>query len=382
MSSHPSEIHQNTFEPTPGVGAALFHPSAWKMTTPFMSYKDLVIELALLKLIKSSLENGLSLAETINVFAQETRFHTRNRIQLFATQLYHGQSLSRSMESSPNLFSPDAVLTFTLSESTSNIEPALSELIEQKERELKSTSRRLSTNVFYWSLILIYILFFVAFIWPTLKKLALEFYDQLPATMASVDRNLLSGSIIPSLISVWILIVVFVFLYRLCDIPRFRSHILSVPILHRPSQLKSRATTYQLVANALRQKTSIKDTLWFLANHRDSRNDRRPLQLATKAIDKGTQPWDAMNIAGLISRKELVYLQKVGQMPRNAGVAQAILFESKAKSTLSDIESRVNRRTIVFQMGALLFFGLIVFLISYSVFELLYSMIENISMPE
>lgn len=347
--------------------------SRWRFARPFMPYRDRVIELALLQLIRSSIINERSLYETIEAFAKENRWLAKGRIARFAQDLQGPGTLHQAASRASNLFSPESVLAIKFGESSTNLRSELDRLIEHKKQELKDVSHRFQFSLVYWIVILNILYLFASFIWPTLQKVAAEFYPVAPKFTRITDNILAYTIASPFFFIILFLSTVGLFIYWCLGIPYFRNRV-NILLGYSPS-VRSRkiATAFQLSADSLRGRFPFPDVpaLFELSKNSLSVKKNTPPQ------DTEEDLWHHLYRKRLLSKSELAFLLKYDDGSSHSRSMQAVLLGAKANEYRLKAENRATRRTLTLQISATLIMGATVFIVFYSLFDFLYQIITE-----
>jgi hypothetical protein len=276
---------------------------------------------ALLRLIAVGIEEKLPLAPLVDAWAMDERGVQRAKLQYLARLLGGGMALDAAIEEAPGVLRPRDLLAVRFDMQSGTRTAAMRALLD--DDTLPAPVRRPGTG---WGLVGLYLCVFpvvavvlVTFIQvsilPVLQKILYEFSIPLPEVVAwSRQFGNFMARVGPPLVG---LILVFFWFLISTRAGRRLGWFISTRWL-KTSRIDTTADVLQLLGVAIQTGRPLAGTLSTLARYHFDPAMRQRLLLARNEVEQGTDVWQSLIEAGLLTRPEAHLLgtgERLGNQP-------------------------------------------------------------------
>ncbi|TWU28056.1 type II secretion system F family protein [Bythopirellula polymerisocia] len=276
------------------------------LTTPWWPADRLASkQRALLRILRVAATERMEAAPLVENLAAEHRFRFRRRLRLLARRLAAGTPLADALEQTPGVVSDQQQLAIRFGEQAGTLPAILTNLLERDDTTTKQTDMRLRQIAFYATIttaIFVFVLSFILIkIIPSYQAIFDDFDLELPrptilmigvSTWAVNYWYLLA---LPVALMVWL-----IFSERS---RRFFRRKLWSRILPPVAQLRS-ADLLSLLSISVRAGRPLAGAISTLARYHFDTLVRHKLLFVRNEIEQGTDVWDSMATARLLSPQE------------------------------------------------------------------------------
>ena len=263
------------------------------------------VQRSLLRLISFAQSQQLALAPLVSILASEHQTLTRMRLQKLAKRLATGTPLVDALEQTPRLIEDQEMLTIRFALQSGTLKTVLPSMLEQETQALDEDRFSVGRSFSYYAclafIILVFILFLTAFIFPTFVKLFQEM--EIRPNQALVRMNATTSFMFYYFTPVFLWFVVLsIAAWLLSPIQWFRRWIASR--LFWSVAERRNAQLLRMLATASDAGRPIAGSMSTLARYHFDRAIRTKLLFARNEIELGAEPWSSLATAKLLSHDE------------------------------------------------------------------------------
>jgi type II secretory pathway component PulF len=349
--------------------------SAWRVISLRKRDDFAIIQLFVLRTIKTALDSRESIPDLLTAAAFELRGGARRDLFKLVQQLRSGASLATSCEQFPTLLDEETALAIRLGEQIEILPSTLDELIEQQHNRCLNKIHNPQSVKLYWaSFVFVFFLcwsFVMYFIAPTMKKMLEEFEISAPGITLSTFR------ISDVAVRYWPLFFLAAICFAIsCISPRTERWMLSMFGILRPIRwLQSPpAISKQLLAVSIENQKPLHKVLATLAKYHFHSPTRKRLLEVRNDIDLGSETWQAIEGVGLLNANEAKFLKANSEYR-----LQAYFLRQLAAEDWRQRDRLISFRSMLIHPALTLFFGGFVALFSIGFFAALVMLIQSLT---
>ena len=347
--------------------------SRWTLTPTLMSEDPIAVRHSLIRLLAVAERNSIDSRRAVELFTQEHWGLHRYRFRQLLRATGEKTPIVDALEKYPRLLGDQAMLAIRLGQATETLPTVWTELTQLQRPIHTETTNVWRNGKAYWVTVafalMIISLFIAWLILPTLKRLVAELESENHSTaiqalnLARLDQFIYFGILGAFAFAIsWIA-------WRICTWhPNSWLHRIAARI--NGDGGKAETGIWQLIAMNTASGITAKSTIEHLARLYEHDPIKRKLHIASDAISNGTEVWQSLVTAKLLTSRE-----------RDAIIAseltdvQAWTMRHLALRRREKIHFRSLRRKMWFQPIVTLLFGSFVLMIAYAVFTILSQMV-------
>jgi type II secretory pathway component PulF len=332
--------------------------SAWK-STPWWPAESLASkQKSLLRVLAVAAAERLEAMPLVSALAVEHRGRYRRRLRRLAHRLSAGLSLADAIEQTPGVLSDEQNLAIRFGEQSGTLSTTLKSLLDDKDQASQRIVARLRQIGFYGSVVLSIFVFIVSFmlikIIPSFRAIFDDFDLNLPRITELLIR--ISNTVVNYW---WLLVLVILPLAWLVKSERARRFFrrkISSRLIRPIAQLRS-ANVLTLLAGNTRSGRPIAGALSTLARYHFDEKIRHKLLFVRNEVEQGTNVWQSMAAAKLLSAVEARALNKASSADSRAWTMDrlASLKRDRVERRIDVYVSLLQPAMILLMAAAVLF---------------------------
>lgn len=361
----------------PSVGRWLpVHGTRWRASTWWPSDTSGSMQASLIQLLALAHRERLDAAPLVANLAEEHRGRYRRRLRRLAKCLAEGTSAVDALEQTPEALTDEDVLAIRFGTQTGTLDATYQSLLADSQADDDRASTTLRQTIVYSILTLIVlglaISFLLTFIFPTLRMIHDEFglVEKHPFyRVFLVMTDWLARH--TQLLLLTIVIVAFLF----WSIPsrRFLRRVLADRLTRGIAQSRS-GQLLQLLSIAVEAGRPIPAAISTLARYHFDPCIRQKLLFARNEIEQGTDAWESLVEAGLLSREESVAIATASSTP-----SRAWTIEQLARRKSDQFSQRRGTRMQWLQPLVTFAFAAIVLIVAGAMIGYLAQMVQSLT---
>lgn len=326
---------------------------------------------SLLRLLSVAHREQLEIAPLVQCLADEHRGRFRRRLRRLAKHLEAGTPLVEALEQTPDALDDDTVLALRFGSQSGTLQATFDSLLP--ENDLANSLNKSRGHFWsYWVVLSISIgivlIFMMAIIVPTFKKMFEEFGLELPYPLRIL---IVICDALANYAPIWILAII-----ALCGLISssavrrcFRRTV--APLVIQPHALRRTAELLKLLALSVEAGRPLTGALSTLARYHFDGRTRQRLLFARNEIEQGVDSWNCLAEANILTLQQA---NALASAPSNQ--IRAWILRQFACAKVNTAERRLNIGLAIAQPLAVLFFAAIVLFIFISFFSVLLLMIS------
>ena len=332
--------------------------SAWK-STPWWPAESLACkQKALLRVLATAAAERLEVAPLVAALSIEERDRFRWRLRRLARRLSAGIPLADALEQTPGALSDEQTLAVRFGEQSGTLAATLNGLLDDKDQASQRIISRLWQIGTYAAVVLAIFVFILSFILIKIIPSYQAIFDDFELDLPRVTVQMIAAS--NAFVNYWFLmplmllpLVWFMFFGRA---RRYFQRNISSRLLRPIAQLRS-ANVLSLLAGNTRSGRPVAGALSTLARYHFDEKIRHKLLFVRNEVEQGSDVWQSMAAAKLISSEEARALDKASSADSRSWTMErlAALRRNRVERRIDTYVSLLQPAMILLMAAAVLF---------------------------
>ena len=282
----------------------------WRVTPWWPSDSRAAMQRSLLHLLRVAHSEQLEIAPLVSNLAAEHRGSYRRRLRRLATRLHEGTALIDALEQTPDALSDEAVLAIRFATQTGTLTPTYDRLLDQFDLSVDMARIKMRQALVYCIISLvalaIAITFLMIFIVPLLQHMREEFglSDSDSRFPWTFDFLIAASHFVVDYAPLCILLILAI-AWLVWSAPSRRMFRRVIAARWSPGVVEKRKSEIlDLLSISVKAGRPLPAAISTLARYHFDQSIRNKLLFARNEIEHGTDPWQAMTDAKLLTAAE------------------------------------------------------------------------------